>query len=112
MVTKKEVKPIRGVYEHPKGSGVWWIHFYVNGVRRREKVGRRSDAVDLYRIRKADARRGIKLPELKKPDVITFGELMEDAEKWAKTHLKTHTDYSGKVKVLSEPFAVAHEHRV
>lgn len=103
-MTKKEPKPVRGVFERPKGSGIWWINFYVNGVQRREKVGRRSDAIDLYRIRKADARRGIKLPELKKPDVVTFGELMLDAEKWATTHLKTHTDYSCKVRVLTAVF--------
>lgn len=66
-MTKRELKLVRGVFERPKGSGIWWINFYVNGVQRREKVGRRSDAIDLYRIRKADARRGIKLPELKNP---------------------------------------------
>ena len=101
---KKDPKPLRGVFERPKGSGIWWINFYVNGVQRREKVGRRSDAIDLYRVRKADARRGVKLPELKKPTVITFGELMLNAEKWAKTHLRTHTDYSCEVRVLTDPF--------
>jgi integrase len=31
-----QTKPkVRGVYDHPKGSGVWWIHYYEDGRRRR-----------------------------------------------------------------------------
>ena len=26
-------KKHRGVYEHPAGSGVWWIHYYAEGRR-------------------------------------------------------------------------------
>jgi integrase len=101
---KKEIKRERGIFERPAGSGVWWIVYYVNGVRHREKVGRRSDALNLYKTRKADAWRGIKLPELKRPDVVTFGELALEAEKYAKAHLRTPEDYTCKVKVLAEPF--------
>lgn len=56
---------MRGSYERPIGSGVYWIHYYVEGKRRREKVGRRSDAIALYQLRKTDARRGIKMPEVR-----------------------------------------------
>lgn len=101
---KKEIKKERGIFERPAGSGVWWIVYYVDGVRRREKVGRRSDAINLYKTRKADAWRGYKLPELKKPDIVTFGELSLDAEEYAKAHLRTSSDYTCKVKVLAEPF--------
>ena len=45
---KKKPKSIRGVFEHPAGSGIWWINYYAKGTRHREKVGRRSDAVALY----------------------------------------------------------------
>jgi hypothetical protein len=40
-ITKKET----GVYEKEPGSGVWWIRFKSNGVTRREKIGRRGDAI-------------------------------------------------------------------
>jgi hypothetical protein len=33
-----------------EGSDIWWIRYKVEGVEHREKVGRFSDAVDLYRI--------------------------------------------------------------
>ncbi len=101
---KKESKKERGVFERPAGSGVWWIVYYVGGKRRREKVGRRSDAINLYKARKADAWRDYKLPELKKPDIVTFGELALDAEEYAKAHLRTPEDYTCKVKVLAHPF--------
>lgn len=103
-MSKREVKKERGIFERPPGSGIWWIVYYDKGKRHREKVGRRSDAIDLYRTRKTDIRRGIKLPELKKSSVVTFGELALDAESYAKAHLKTASDYSCKVKVLAEPF--------
>jgi len=54
--SSKKPKPIKGVYEHPVDSGIWWINYYVGGRRHREKVGRRSDAVTLYQKRKTDAR--------------------------------------------------------
>ena len=56
---------MRGVYENPEGSGIWWIHYYAAGKRHREKVGRKSDAIKLYQSRKADATAGRKLPELR-----------------------------------------------
>ena len=55
-----KTKAVRGVYEHPAGSGIYWIHYYADGKRHKEKAGRKSDAVK----RKADARRKVKLPEL------------------------------------------------
>jgi len=103
-MAKRKLKPIRGVYEHPIGSGVWWIHYYAGGKRHREKVGRRSDAIDLYKIRKADTLRGRKLPELRPGSAITLGTLMADATEYAKSHLATHTDYSAKERILTEPF--------
>ena len=56
---KKEAKPVRGLFERPAESGVWWINYYVGGRQHREKAGRRSDAIALYQKRKVDARRKI-----------------------------------------------------
>lgn len=52
---------MRGVYEREPGSGIWWINYFADGQRRREKVGRKSDAIKLYQKRKSDAHAGIKL---------------------------------------------------
>lgn len=94
----------RGVFERPFGSGIWWINYYVKGKQHRERVGRKSDAIALYQKRKADARRGMKLPELQPQKVTTFGELAATAVDYAKVHLKTWADYDWKERALQEPF--------
>ena len=39
----------RGVWEKIPGSGIWWVHYVdAEGKRRREKVGRKADAIKLY----------------------------------------------------------------
>jgi len=51
-------KKHRGVYEHPTGSGVWWIHYYADGRRHRERVGGKQAAINRYQQRKTEAREG------------------------------------------------------
>lgn len=92
----------KGIYEKPPGSGVWWIHYHVKGVRHREKAGRRSDAVKLYQKRKADGLRDIKLPELVPGNAVRFGDLSAMAVAYAETHLRTAQDYRAKDLVLRE----------
>jgi len=71
-------KQVKGVYENPPESGIWWILYYVEGKRHREKVGRRSDAVALYQRRKTDARMGIKMPEIRPRRAVLFEEIAAD----------------------------------
>jgi hypothetical protein len=80
----KKPKPMKGVYEHPVDSGIWWINYYVEGRRHREKVGRRSDAVTLYQKRKTYARMGVKLPEIRPRRAVLFEEIAEDALAYSK----------------------------
>lgn len=102
MVTR--LNKTRGIFERPPGSGIWWINYYVRGKQHREKVGRKSDAIALYQKRKADARRGEKLPELRHQTVTTFGDLAKNALDYAKVHLKTWADYDWKERTLRSPF--------
>jgi site-specific recombinase XerD len=84
-------KPVRGVFEHPPNSGIWWVNYYVDGKRHREKVGTRKAASDLYSKRKNDARMGVKLPDsLKAKRAILFEELARDAMEYSKAHKKSH----------------------
>lgn len=69
---------MRGVYENPPGSNVWWINYYAGGKRHREKAGRKADALKLYGIRKADALAGRKLPELRVVKALSLGSLIDD----------------------------------
>jgi hypothetical protein len=51
---RKEIPKATGVFEKVPGSGVWWIRYRDQGKLHREKVGRRQDAIDLYKLRKAN----------------------------------------------------------
>jgi integrase len=92
---------MRGVYENPTGSGIWWIHYYAGGKRHREKVGRKSDAIKLYQSRKADAVAGRKLPELRNSKVVTVGELIDDALEFVANH-KDNRNYKSKAGIVRE----------
>jgi hypothetical protein len=84
--TIKKQKAIKGVFERPDGSGIWWIIYYIEGKRFREKVGRRSDAVVLYQRRKTDARMGIKMPEVRARRAVLFEEIAADALAYSQEH--------------------------
>jgi site-specific recombinase XerD len=73
-------RKIRGVYEKALGSGIWWIQYWdATGRRRREKAGRRSDAVTLLTKRKTEKLQRKKLPENFRAKPVTFAELLDDA---------------------------------
>jgi integrase len=86
---RKQPAKVRGVFERPKDSGIWWVCYFDNGQKRREKVGRRSDAISLYQKRKNDIRVGIKLPEnFRAPESegTALATLIDRALIWYGTH--------------------------
>ena len=91
---------MRGVYEQPPESGIWWINYYVQGKRRREKVGRRSDAIALYQRRKTEARMGIKMPEVRPRIPVFFEEIAADALDYSKEHKSSYPGDRSTVKKL------------
>lgn len=72
------MKP-RGVFERPKGSGVWWIRYAdAYGREHREKVGAQSIAAEAYYIRKSEIREGrFVTPKERRNSRVTFGELAD-----------------------------------
>jgi site-specific recombinase XerD len=98
---RKIVKKSPGVFEKVPGSGVWWIRFKVKGVERRERVGSRGDAVDLYRDRKTAIIRGEKLPHTLKKPGVKISELADDALAWyKKTGKKSIKSFSSQVNTI------------
>jgi site-specific recombinase XerD len=84
---------VRGVFEKVPGTKVWWIcYFDADGRKRREKVGRKGDAIDLYRKRKIEALQGKKLPEKLRAPKVTFAELAKDALEYSETHKRSYVD--------------------
>src|SRR5262249_5238868 len=86
-------KKVRGVFEKVPGSGIWWIcYFDADGRKRREKVGRKSDAADLYTKRKMEALQGKKLPEKLRTPKVSFAELAKDALEYSEAHKRSYKD--------------------
>jgi integrase len=99
MKSKQQPQRSRGVFERPKGSGIWWINYYVQRKQKREKVGSRSSALALYKARKTDAWRGIKLPELRTAK-LTLSALIDDALVFANAHNQSARDYECKARIV------------
>jgi hypothetical protein len=85
-VPRKVVRKERGIFEKEPGSGIWWIRYKIDGVERREKVGRRGDAIRLYQLRRTDAIRGVKLPPNMRHEGLRFRVIGEEAINWYIDH--------------------------
>ncbi len=102
---RKVVRKERGVFEKVPGSDIWWIRFKVDGVEHREKVGRRGDAIKLYKIRKADILRGAKMPANMRHKGVKFSELAQEAIDWYINHERRDVrNFKGRMKFIVEAF--------
>jgi integrase len=82
----RPIKKQRGIFERPKGSGVWWVLYYdQNGKRHREKAGMRQSAISVYQKRKAEIREGVFFPKKVKRE-ITFREIALEALEYSKAN--------------------------
>ena len=101
---KKEIK-VKGVFEKVPGSGEWWIRYAdATGRIRREKVGNKGAAINLYQKRKTEVRQGVKLPENFREKAVTFGELAEAALDYSKAHKSDHRHDDSRMKSVLEAF--------
>jgi integrase len=101
MQRAREEKKVRGVYEHPAGSGVWWINFYSGGIRRREKIGRKSAAIKAYQSRKTATLEGRKLPPGRFTRKVTLSALIDLALEATANH-KDKRNYVSKAAIVRE----------
>lgn len=71
---------VRGVFERPKDSGVWWVRYHdAAGRLRREKAGTEGMAKKLYQKRKTEALQGKKLPETIRRKQVLVSDLLSMA---------------------------------
>jgi integrase len=96
------------VYERDPGTNTWWIRYTsADGKIKREKIGRKSDAIDAYRKRKDEVRRGIKLPDNMRDRGVTFQAIGEAAKKWYTDHRKKDLrTFRARMDVLIQEFGV------
>jgi integrase len=102
---KDEAKAIRGVWEREPGSNVWWIRYRdASGKLRREKVGRKGDAIDLLNKRRNDRRVGVKMPDNLRNAGIRFGVLADDIETYSKAHHRDQKHIVSRLKGIRPDF--------
>lgn len=98
-MTKKETsvsrqkRRARGVFERPKGSGVWWVRYHdENGREHRERVGPKGLAGEVYRKRKTEIAERRFFPErIGRRDVL-LGEVVDDYLKRVKGLLRSYRE--------------------
>jgi hypothetical protein len=65
------------------------------------EVGSKSAAIDLYRSRKDDARKGLKLPKLRSSRFVSLAELIDDALEFVANH-KDQRNYESKATIVKK----------
>lgn len=84
----------RGVFERPRGSGVWWVRYHDEyGREHREKAGPKGLASDLYQKRKNEVRERRFFPETIRHREVLVSEVIDDYLKRIKGHLRSYRDY-------------------
>lgn len=97
-------RKIRGVYEKLKGSGIWWIRYQSQHGIKREKVGRKSDAIALYAQRKTEVRAGKKLPRNLRVKGVTIKELAADTLVYSERHKRDYRTDVSRMKLILSTF--------
>jgi site-specific recombinase XerD len=96
MARKRE--KLRGIYEDPKGSNIWWIQYFDSERKRhREKAGRREAAINLLAIRRTEKLEGRKLPAPR--HAVLFRTLCADALEHARAENTAKSAYELDLRV-------------
>ncbi len=73
-----------------RARGDWYIRYTdQHGKLRKERVGPRNLAIELYRKRKTEVREGRFFPEMAKKPVVLFDEIAEDFLAYSREHKKS-----------------------
>jgi len=102
-MAKKE----RGIFERPKGSGIWWVRYADNfGRIHREKVGPKGLAKTVYQKRKTEIREDKFFPEkLKRKREMLFEDMAKlFLEDHSRPNKRTYQDDIYRVRRLIHAF--------
>ena len=94
-------------------KGAWWIDYYVDGQRKRERIGgpltkeMRKIAESVLAKRKVEIAEN-KFLDVKKQPVCFLKDLAEKYLGWAKAHHRGYTSTESRVKILLESFGNVH----
>lgn len=106
MPKPKTYPKLRGVFERPIGSDIWWISYQQGSVRKREKVGTRGNAISKYHERKKEIRDGKQLDTANlRHKGAKFNVLAEDAVTWTLNNKPKHIRHvQSRMKSINAEF--------
>jgi len=87
-------KTTRGLFERPRGSGIWWVRYAdQNGREHRERVGPKRLAIAVYQKRKNEVRERRFFPEAIRRRDPMLGDVIDDYLKRVEGQLRSYRDY-------------------
>jgi len=103
--TTKRTGSDRGVFERPKGSGVWWVRYHdESGREHREKIGPKALAKKVYAKRKTEVTERRFFPEsIGRRDTL-LADHIDDVMKRAKGRIRAFSDYERYGRYWKEAF--------
>jgi site-specific recombinase XerD len=101
---RKDQSRVTGVWEKVRDSSVWWIRYRVDGKLKREKVGRKGDAIALYQLRKSQTRAGKKLPANLRNAGVRFNELADAILTYSASHHRDTRNIKSRMKKILPEF--------
>lgn len=101
---RREQPRVTGVWEKVRGSGVWWIRYRVDGKLKREKVGRKGDAIALYQLRKSQTRAGKKLPANLRSAGVRFREMADAILACSASHHRDTRNIKSRIRKVLPDF--------
>lgn len=105
MPRKPKVETARGVFEKPKGSGIWWIRYTdAEGNRRAESVGRFGDAKETYNVRKLEIKVGLVLPTGRSARGVKLATLIDDALTFSKSNHRDQKNFRIRAEIVRKAF--------
>ena len=97
-------RPPRGVFERPKGSGIWWARYAdETGRVHRERVGSKGLASKVYQKRKNEIQERRFFPERIRRRDVRFADMVDEFLRRA-AHLRSHHEYVRAGRVLKNVF--------
>ena len=92
--TKRTRGRDRGIFERPKGSGIWWVRYAdENGRIHREKVGTKSLALKVYQKRKTEVQERRFFPERIRRREPSVAEAIDSYLARTENRLSCHGNY-------------------
>ncbi len=96
---RRKPAKVRGIFERPKGSDLWWVRYTAaDGREHREKAGTRGMALLLLAKRRSQRLAGVKLPETLRGAPATFAEIAAAGLEWSKQHKSSWAGDVGRLR--------------